>query len=261
MKYCITVLFILSCLTLAAGTFVPLSNLDQSQMPDFSISLKWGSLLNLGNCVYEDDLWYHGGFNDAAIRMPQLELRKALNPMTRIGLQAFLLTRDEHEATMLAISVKRLVLDTKSKSISFSPTFVYSKSRFSPFYESAEPYWGQPPHAARQDSWAYSAQLPLILAFKDIGVNCSATFGYSQFSADAKYKVSGNYPDLVMQNISYGPYDILSFSVNANYPMNLGRLKIIPELGYSVFTLVKHEDDLRGSLTGGISIALNWPQD
>lgn len=257
MKALILCLILSSALPLAAGTFIPLSSMEETSSQDIEFSLRWGSLLNLGNCVYEDNLWYHGGLNEDVIRIPQLHIKKSISDRTQIGVQAFFISRHDNDAMFINLNAKRLLFKDQNREVAINPSVGYSKNRYKPSYESAEPFWGQ--RSGTQDSRAFSLQLPVILHLSKLGINCSAKMGYSRYSAEASYNVSALFDPVVMQDFSYGQHDILNGGITVNYPIRIDIIKVIPELGFELFELKNHkEDSCSGNLTAGISFSLDW---
>lgn len=259
MRLLICFVILALCLPLLAGTFIPLSSFEDASITDFDMVIKWGTLLNLGNCVYEPDLWYDGGIDDKAIRIPQVHIHKGLTKDLQIGLQAFSLGRHDNQALFVSLDIKRRLSKSEALSVAIDPLIGYSRNRFSPRYESAAPYWAQP-DGAKQDSQAFFAQLPLLLQFNNPAINCGAKIGYARYEAKAHYMVTKPNLATSWHNTEYGPHDIIHGGINVSFPIRFIGIVIRPELGYEIFSLVEHDDKISSSLTGGLAFSFDWAQ-
>ncbi|MCB5261099.1 MAG: hypothetical protein LHW64_01840 [Candidatus Cloacimonetes bacterium] len=259
MKVLICCVILIICLPLAAGTFLPLSSFEDARITDFEFSLKWATLLNLGSCVYEEDLWYNCGINEAAFVAPQIQLQKALTEDMQMGLEAFTIGDLPNQAFYVKLNLKRLLEQNENAVFSLNPSAGYSRNRFSPWELRLKPYLDQKP-GSQQDSQAFFAQLPLLVYLKKPGINCCVKLGYSRFEAKARYLVTEHDAEPAMQDFSYGPHDLVNAGISVNLPIKIGWLRIRPELGYEVFSLVQHEDMFSGSVTGGLAFSFVWPQ-
>lgn len=262
MRVMICCVILTLCLPLVAGTFIPLCSFEDARIFDFDLAFEWGTMLNLGNCVYEEDLWYNGGMNDSYYIIPPVHIQKGLTENMQIGLQAFSLYADfkgEHQALFVRLNLKHLLSESEDTVVSINPTVGYSKNHFIPSTHIGSPYLWQSSDS-KQDSQAFSAQLPLLLHLKKPGINCCAKLGYSHFAAKASHMVKEHDQELALQDFSYGPHNIFNAGVNVNYPIRLGWFRICPEIGYEVFSLIKHEDKFAGSVTGGLALSFVWPK-
>lgn len=258
MRLLIFSVILVLCLPLGAGTFIPLSSFEDARITDDEVAFKMGTILNLGNCVYEKDLFYNGGENSMSL-MPQIQLQRGLNEATQVGMQAYLSPYSQNKYFFVSLNLKRLLAQSEALAISINPSTGYSQNHFDPLHRRREPYLEQSP-GAKQNSHAFFAQLPLLVYLKKPGFNCSVKIGYSRFSSTGHYTVTKPHQEPVMQKFDYGTHNIFNAGVSANLPIKAGPFRLRPELGYEVFSLIHHKDKYAGSLTGGLSLSLPWPQ-
>ncbi|MCB5252298.1 MAG: hypothetical protein RBR69_03690 [Candidatus Cloacimonadaceae bacterium] len=248
------------CLPLLGGTFIPLSCFEDASINDLDVTVKWGTLLNLGNCVYEEALWYDGGVNNSGILMPQLQVSKGLTENLQMGLQAFVLRYHDNNSFYASLNLKRRLHENDAMILAINPLAGYSRNRYIlPFRQKFVPNWSQR-YEVEQDSQAFFAQLPLLLQLKKPAINCCLKLGYARFAAEARYKIVEHNLESFWENIDYGSHDIINGGINFSYPIRISGFVIRPELGYELFSLVKHNDKFGGSLTGGLAFSFDPPR-
>ncbi|MDD2682982.1 MAG: hypothetical protein PHU99_07230 [Candidatus Cloacimonetes bacterium] len=256
MKTIIVAVAVCMVTSLAAGTFIPLTSLEYSDIKDTSISLNWNSMLNLGSCVYEDNLWYSQGIDRKSIGIPQLRIKQRITPKTVLGLQVMTISRDENSAWMLNLNAKYQIDKNEKIEIYINPIVGYSQNRFLSSYNSPEPYWGQ--SNGKQESRAFTFLFPVIVHFPSSKITCSAKMGYSTLSAEARYNVSDLFEPVQYQDFEYGPWDIFNGGVTANIALEFGLFRVIPEIGLECYQLIEHPDkDFRISPTAGLALSMS----
>jgi hypothetical protein len=258
MKHIAIFLLLIMFLPLAAGTFIPVSHFEDTQIEKLRISLRESSLLNLGSCVYDDNLWYNPGMNDSAPGIPTIGFDLGIGPRTEFNLQLYARQREPNTAMFGMIGIKHQLLDDVNWTLALKPSVGYTVNDFRPGYTEPQPFWGRT--KGKQESQAVFTQITLICFHRKTGLNFVVDGNYARFDSNARHNVSPIFDDPVYQRFDYGQHNIYCGGLSLNYSFGAGALSITPEIGLNAFNLVNHPDDsFRISASGGIEFSLHWP--
>jgi len=258
MKHILVFLSLILFLPLSAGTFIPVSHFEDTQIERLRISLQQSSLLNLGSCVYDDNLWYDPGMNDAVPGIPIIGLGLGMGNRTEFNLQVYSRHREANTAMFGIVGVKQLLLNDARWTLTIKPSIGYTLNDFRPSYTHTEPFWGR--IEGKQKSQAVFYQGALICLHKGTGLNFVVAGNFAHFDSDARHNVSPIFDDPVYRRFDYGQHKIYCGGLSINHTFRGGVLSLTPEIGLNAYNLVNHPNDsFRISASGGVEFSIHIP--
>lgn len=258
MKNILVFLSLIMFLPLGAGTFIPVSNFEDTQIDKLRIYLQQSSLLNLGCCVYEDNLWYDPGMTDDIPGVSIIGFGLGLGNKTEFNLQMYYRSKEANTAMFGMAGVKQLLLNNDKWTLALKPSIGYTMNDFRPGYTATEPFWGRT--NGKQESKAVFTQIALVCSHRKTGLNLVVDGNLARFDSYARHNVSPIFDAPVFKRFDYGSHNIFCGGLSLNYSHEAGILSITPQIGLNAFNLVNHPDDsFRISASGGIEFSLHWP--